>query len=218
MQPVIKNVLCDRDGTIIYDRHYLADPAGVELLPGAAAGLRALAERGLRLFVVTNQSGIGRGFFSQADYLACQAKMAADLAESGVVLADSAFCPHAPGGDNCGCRKPDIGMWQELSARHGLKAEESAMIGDKLDDIRFARKAGLAAAILVLSGKGEKSALELGLPTDPRSFPEGRYFDLAKHLPERLLERPDCLPDCLAVHLGGAADYLAAARPSKGHA
>jgi D-glycero-D-manno-heptose 1,7-bisphosphate phosphatase len=219
MKPVPKNLFCDRDGTIIYDRHYLADPAGVELLPGAAAGLLRISRLagGLKLFVVTNQSGIGRGFFSRAAYEACQAKMAADLAEAGVTLTDCAFCPHAPADPGCRCRKPDTGMWEELRARHSLRPEESVMIGDKPDDIRFARRAGFAAAILVLSGQGEKSALALGLPVDPRAFPEGGYFDVGKSVPDKVLAEPGSMPDCLAMDLGGAADYLAA-RLGGGHA
>jgi len=93
-------VLLDRDGTVIEDRHYLSDPSGVALLPGAAAGLAALAAAGARLFLVTNQSGIGRGYFTEADLHACNARLSDLLRGHGVCLADTAFCPHGPD-DGC---------------------------------------------------------------------------------------------------------------------
>ncbi|MFP4034909.1 MAG: HAD-IIIA family hydrolase, partial [Desulfovermiculus sp.] len=73
--PIITNILLDRDGTIIFDRHYLADPQGICLLPGAVEGLQALTSAGLRLFLVTNQSGIGRGYFTLQDFDRVQARL-----------------------------------------------------------------------------------------------------------------------------------------------
>ncbi|NHZ48831.1 HAD-IIIA family hydrolase, partial [Nitratidesulfovibrio liaohensis] len=118
-------VLLDRDGTVIEDRHYLSDPSGVTLLPGAARGLAALAAAGARLFLVTNQSGIARGYFTEADLHACNARLDELLGEHGVSLADTAFCPHGPD-DGCACRKPAPGMWLTLRDRHGLCAAATA--------------------------------------------------------------------------------------------
>ena len=89
-------VLLDRDGTIIADRHYLSDPAGVALLPGAAAGLRQLRQLGLGLAVITNQSGVGRGYFTAEQVDQVHRRMARLLEDEKVFLDGIYFCPHAP--------------------------------------------------------------------------------------------------------------------------
>lgn len=198
------NILCDRDGTIIYDRHYLSDPAGVELLPDSASGLRRLGAAGARLFVVTNQSGIGRGMFAEEDYLACAARLDSLLDEQGVRIADSVFCPHAPdenGRSGCRCRKPGPGLWLELKRRHGLDESVSAMIGDKPEDVAFGAGLGFAESILVLTGKGMKSAAGLGLP----ELPPGADF-----MPVDGARSGGVAPTCVARSIDSAADYLLA--------
>lgn len=192
----IASVFLDRDGTVIVDKHYLSDPAGVELLPGAAQGLRRLAAAGTTLYLVTNQSGIGRGFFSVEEYHACDAALVRILGESGVHLAGSAFCPHAPE-EECICRKPDIGMWETLRRAHDLDPTVCAMVGDKIDDIAFGRNAGFATTVLVLTGKGEAAAAKLDIPPlGPdeayRAVPEGKGV----------------MPHCVARDLDGAAAWI----------
>lgn len=167
--PVFSSLLLDRDGTLIKDKHYLADPEGVELLPGVGDALAALSRQGTRFFLLSNQSGVGRGMFGQEAVLACNERLAALLAPYGVRFADMLFCPHSPE-EACLCRKPAVGMWRTLEQRHGLKAEDSLMIGDKEEDMRFASAAGLAARILVLTGKGGDTAARLGL-APAASFP-----------------------------------------------
>ena len=164
--PVFSSLLIDRDGTVIKDKHYLADPEGVELLPGVGEALGALARRGLRFFLLSNQSGVGRGMFAQEAVLACNERLAALLAPYGVRFTDMLFCPHAPE-DACLCRKPATGMWRELEQRHGLRADDCLMIGDKEEDMRFAAQAGLARA-LVLTGKGGNTAARLGIDLSGR--------------------------------------------------
>ena len=146
--PPFVNILLDRDGTLIQDRHYLADPNGVRLLPGTVQGLQALTRAGCRLFIVTNQSGVARRYFSVSDFQAVQDRLEAELRGHGISLSGQAVCFHGPA-DACTCRKPETGLWTRLSKRFGLRPEESLMIGDKTSDIEFARKAGLAASILV---------------------------------------------------------------------
>ena len=162
----ITAVFLDRDGTIIEDRSYLGDPTGVTLLPGAAEGLRLLAGRGLRLFIVTNQSGIGRGYFSLDDYLACRAQLNKILAAEGVDINGEAFCPHDPDA-GCACRKPALGMWEELRVRHGLTPETCLIIGDKAGDLEFGYAAGFALSALALTGEGQKTAARLGVNLPP---------------------------------------------------
>lgn len=158
----ITTLFLDRDGTIIEDRHYLSDPNGVTLLPEAGEALSRLAGQGIQIFIVTNQSGIGRGYFSTEEYLACEARLDALLQDYGVTVIATAHCPHAPDKGSCSCRKPHIGMWEQLRDAHGLKAEECVMVGDKMADINFGRNAGFAASILVLTGKGVKTAQDYG--------------------------------------------------------
>lgn len=157
-----KAVLFDRDGTVIFDRHYLSDPDGVELIPGTGEALASLGKAGVSAYLVSNQSGIGRGYFPESGWYACQERLDELLAAYGAGFEDSRFCPHAPE-VNCDCRKPGIGMWKSLREAYGLEAASCAMVGDKPEDLRFGINSGLAAAVLVLTGKGEKSAEKLGL-------------------------------------------------------
>ncbi len=163
--PLIDSILLDRDGTIIVDKHYLCDPGGVELLPHVADALAHAYREGRRLFVVTNQSGIGRGMFTDAAYQACSDRLESLLAQHGARFTASRYCPHAPDsfGHGCTCRKPMTGMWMSLRTQYGLYAAKSVMIGDKGVDVAFGRRAGLAASILVLTGKGKTEAHRLGL-------------------------------------------------------
>ncbi|MEZ0575342.1 D-glycero-alpha-D-manno-heptose-1,7-bisphosphate 7-phosphatase [Halodesulfovibrio aestuarii] len=159
----IKNILLDRDGTVIVDKHYLSDPEKVELIPEGGRALAALQQAGMRLYIVTNQSGIGRGYFTEDDLHACTVRLD-ELAELfGAMIEDTVFCPHAPE-EECDCRKPLTGMWSQLKDMYGLLPEESVMIGDKQADIDLGKNAGLAASILVLTGKGEKERQKLELP------------------------------------------------------
>lgn len=156
-------VLLDRDGTLIEDRHYLSDPSGVALLPGVGTALSRLVQAGHPLFMVSNQSGVGRGYFTEEAVIACQKRLEELLEPYGVRFADAVWCPHAPE-EACLCRKPLPGLFDVLRARHGLVPETTFMIGDKLDDLGFAAHAGLSAGLLVLSGKGADHARKAGYP------------------------------------------------------
>jgi len=165
-------ILLDRDGTVIKDKHYLSDPTGVEFLPGVKESLSSLAGKGLRFFLVSNQSGIGRGMFSMEAAVAVNDRLADLLRPYGVTFTGVQFCPHAPE-HGCNCRKPATGMWDALQKQYGLDAGSTIMLGDKEEDILFAARAGLALRGLVLTGKGEDTAKRLALPrpgTDGVSF------------------------------------------------
>ncbi|ADU63289.1 MAG: D-glycero-beta-D-manno-heptose 1,7-bisphosphate 7-phosphatase [Pseudodesulfovibrio sp.] len=170
-------VLLDRDGTIIFDRHYLHDPAGVELLPGAAQGMRRMRELGWGLAVLTNQSGVGRGYYDEASVLACNARMAELLLAQGVRLDGIFFCPHEPEAA-CGCRKPAPGLMEQAARSLGFDPHESVMIGDKDVDMLLGRAVG-AATILVRTGKGGEH--------------EARCRDSADFVADDLLQAADIL-------------------------
>jgi len=161
--PAVTTILLDRDGTVIKDKHYLSDPGGVELLPGVAESLSSLSRKGVRFFVVSNQSGIGRGMFPREAAVAVNERLTEILRPYGVTFTDIQFCPHAPE-EGCRCRKPATGMWDVLRKQYGLAAESTLMLGDKEEDILFAARAGLALRGLVLTGKGEETAERLALP------------------------------------------------------
>ena len=158
----IRAFLLDRDGTVIKDKHYLADPDKVELLPGVADVLCGYAKQGMRFFLVSNQSGIGRGFFPLEAAVAVNERVAELLAPYGVIFTDMIFCPHAPG-EGCHCRKPGLGMWLSIRERFGLVPEECLMVGDKEEDMLFAAGAGFAVRALVYTGKGAETAKKLGI-------------------------------------------------------
>jgi D-glycero-D-manno-heptose 1,7-bisphosphate phosphatase len=148
----------DRDGVINEERDYVWRLQDFHLLPGAVAGLRRLQAAGYALVVVTNQAGIGRGLYTEADFQALSAHMRNHLAAEGVVLDGIYHCPHHPTagqGDYrraCDCRKPRPGMLLQAAAELGLDPARSVLVGDKLSDIQAGRAAGLARCVLVTSG------------------------------------------------------------------
>lgn len=146
-----KVIILDRDGTIVVDRHYPADPDALEFAPGAAAGLYRMSEMGFRLVVITNQSGIARGFFSSEKLQAIHERLKQMLGAIGVQLDGIYYCPHAPE-DECDCRKPKLGLLRQASLDLGFEMSESIVIGDKDSDIEFGNRAG---ALTMLVGKRE---------------------------------------------------------------
>ena len=149
-------VFVDRDGTIIAERSYLADPAGVHLVPGAASALADLRAAGLALVTVTNQSGIALGLYTDADYAAVAARLDAVLAEAGGPVDATEHCPHHPDVTGpCPCRKPATGMHRRAAAALGLDLERSYYVGDKATDVLPARDLG-GQGILVRTGYGRE--------------------------------------------------------------
>lgn len=158
-------VFLDRDGTLIEDPGYLADPARVRLLPGVPDALRRLSEAGYTRIVVTNQSGIGRGRYTTADFLAVEAEMERQLAATGATVDAAYHCPHLPT-DGCACRKPGTDLHRSAAAAHHLDPAASWCIGDREGDILAAAALG-ARAILVLTGEGARhveTAAAHGIP------------------------------------------------------
>jgi histidinol-phosphate phosphatase family protein len=148
-------IFLDRDGTVIEDPGYISDPASVRLLPGAVAALKRFGAAGYALVLVTNQSGIGRGYYSWDEYEAVAARLRALLAEAGIVLDAELACAHSPEeGETCGWRKPSPGMILEAARRLRLDLPRSLLVGDKLADIEAAAAAGLPRAVHVLTGAG----------------------------------------------------------------
>ena len=152
-------ILLDRDGTIIKEKNYLHDPAEAELLPGAAKGLRLLAEQGFHFAVTTNQSGIGRGYFTREAADKVNNKIDRLLAAEGVHIEGWFCCPHSPE-EKCRCRKPEPGLAQMAAAALGFEINDIAwVIGDKKADLDFAAALD-SPSVLVMTGYGAKSCEE----------------------------------------------------------
>ena len=155
-------VFLDRDGTLIVERHYLKDPAEVALFAGAGQALRRLQTAGFRLFVVTNQSGIGRGYFTVEDMHRVNRRMRELLAADGVSLEGLYYAPEAPDQPSRG-RKPSPQFLWDARDTEGVDLGKSYMVGDKLIDLECGWNAGVRRSLLVRTGYGvelEKAAPE----------------------------------------------------------
>ena len=160
-------MFADRDGTIIEDRRYIADPADVALIPGSPEALIRLRALGFALVIVTNQSGIGRGLYNLADYRRVAAETDRQLARAGVAVDATYFCTDAPGGDpETTCRKPSPVLYRQAARDLGLVLAGSYFVGDKLSDVLPAAALG-GTGILVRTGHGaaeEPRMIDEGVP------------------------------------------------------
>lgn len=150
-------VFFDRDGTLIDDIGYLANPEGVIFYPGVPEALKKLQDSGYLLVVITNQSGIGRGYFSEQTAIAVNLSLLNLLRERGVGLSAVYYCPHHPD-ERCLCRKPGIIMLKRAIDELGIDINSSWVVGDTDKDVRAGMNAGLRP-ILVETGKPEKGEL-----------------------------------------------------------
>lgn len=166
-------VLLDRDGTVVFDRDYLDDPAGLAFLPGAAEGLRRLHRGGYRLVIVSNQSGVGRGIFSAQRLEAMNQRLLAMVQEAGAALAGVYCCPHHPD-EGCGCRKPNPGLVEQAARELHFEPRESIVIGDRDSDIELGHRIG-AVTIRLLAPVAAPS-LSRADPTGDRGQPAADYI------------------------------------------
>jgi D-glycero-D-manno-heptose 1,7-bisphosphate phosphatase len=146
-----KVVVLDRDGTIVVDRDYLSDPEALQFAPEAESGLRRMRDMGFRLVVITNQSGIARGFFSISRLDDIHTRLRQMLGAIGVPVAGIYYCPHGPG-DDCECRKPSLGLMRQASEELGFDISKTIVIGDKESDVEFGRRAGGVTILIANSG------------------------------------------------------------------
>jgi histidinol-phosphate phosphatase family protein len=141
----------DRDGTLIEDRHFLADPDRVALMPNAATAIRTLNAAGALVVIVTNQSGIARGLLTEAQYAATAERVREAFAAAGARIDAMYHCPHYPEiSGTCECRKPGTLLHRRAAAEHGIALARSAFIGDRLRDVLPAKELG-GRGVLVAS-------------------------------------------------------------------
>lgn len=158
MMPTIRTthgrpfVVLDRDGTLIKEHNYLAEPERVQLLPDTASALRSMQALGFGLLIATNQSGVGRGYFSEQTLAAIHQRLESLLLQESVTVDAIYVCPHTPE-DECDCRKPRPGMIKRAGRELGLDPVQSFVVGDNWADIKLGKAVG-ATTVLVKTGYG----------------------------------------------------------------
>lgn len=147
-------IFLDRDGTLIRDVPFLHDPSRVELMPGVLDGLKALQEAGFTLVVVTNQQGIGLGYYSQQEFFEVNQALFRQFAPAGIKIARIYFCPHSLA-DECDCRKPGKLLLERAVKYFGTKADLCYMVGDSISDCQAAESAGCASVLISEKSGGQ---------------------------------------------------------------
>ena len=169
MNAPVKLVILDRDGVINQDSdHFIKSPAEWKPIAGSIEAIARLNQNGYRVVVATNQSGIGRGLFDMATLNAINDKMMGLVFRAGGRIDAIFFCP-CTAEQNCHCRKPDTGMFEDISARYQIGLNSVPCIGDSQRDLEAGAKAG-CAPVLVLTGKGKKTRDKGELPRGTRLF------------------------------------------------
>ncbi len=146
-----KAVFLDRDGVINVEKNYLYKIEDFEFIDGVFEALHYLQKFGYKLFIITNQSGIGRGYYTKEDFEKLTSWMLQQFQDQGIEISQVECCPHAPD-ENCTCRKPNTGMIENILKNHDIDLENSWLIGDKSSDIECANNAKIGNTIQVKSG------------------------------------------------------------------
>ena len=175
----MKLAILDRDGVINFDSdQYIKSPAEWRPIPGSIEAIARLNQSGFRIAVATNQAGIGRGLFDMATLNAINDKMMEMVFRQGGRIDALFFCPHTAL-EQCGCRKPRTGMFEEIAARFHTDLKGVPVVGDSLKDLQAAEQVG-AQPVLVLTGKGQKTQEAGGLPKKTIVF--DNLAEAARHL------------------------------------
>ncbi len=144
-----KAIFLDRDGVIIVEKDFISDISELEYIPRAVKALKSIPSQYLKI-IISNQSGIGRGFFTADQVDEFNAELIVDLKKKGVLIDKIYYCPHNPD-DNCECRKPKTGLFDLARREFNIDYAKSWMIGDKSSDIQAGKNIG-ASTIQVLTG------------------------------------------------------------------
>ena len=159
-------IFLDRDGTLIVETGYLHEPEKVELIPGAGEAVQRLADGGFELFIVTNQAGIGRGYYAEEQMHAVNERVAGEFAKFGVAFRKIYFAPEAPDQPSRN-RKPSPQMLLDARDEFGIDLDASYMVGDKVSGIECGWNAGVKCSILVRTGYGREHESQLGEANKP---------------------------------------------------
>ena len=152
----------DRDGVVNVEKNYLHRIEEFEFIDGIFALCRRYQERGFLIVIVTNQSGIARGYYSEADFAVLTAWMVGEFEKRGIRIAKVYHCPHHPEiSGECSCRKPEPGMFLEAASELGIDLERSVLVGDSERDIVAARRAGLHETYLLSAEATQSTATKI---------------------------------------------------------
>lgn len=189
----MKTVFLDRDGVINRNppnRGYVKTWAEFAFIPNARRAIRELTESGYRIFVITNQSGIGRGLYTEETVEDIHRRMVIEITKAGGKIDDVYCCPHHPDA-GCECRKPKPGMLKRAAQEHNINLSSAYLIGDFTTDISAGKRAGTSATFLVLTGLGQES-----------------YHDYINAAYYRHQNREECRPDRIFTDLYTATRWL----------
>ena len=142
-----KGVFLDRDGTVIRDVVYLNDPKRIEIFPESYEAIKKLNENGFLVFLVTNQSGVARGYVTEDMVKHINKLLVDEFKSKGALISDCSYCPHPVDG-GCECRKPNAGMIKELASKHDVNLSNSWMVGDRMSDVVAGLNAGCRSILL----------------------------------------------------------------------
>lgn len=142
-----KIIFLDRDGTINVDYGYVFKKEKLEFIPGVIEGLKILSDYDYKFIVITNQSGIGRGYYTLDQYFEFNNYMIEKLKENNISILDVYFCPHIES-DNCECRKPKTKLFLDAIKKHNIDTENSFVIGDKIRDLTISEKTNIKPILL----------------------------------------------------------------------
>ena len=157
-----KAIFLDRDGTINVEKHYLYKIQDFEFLPGVIDALKQLQQAGFLLIVITNQSGIARGYYTEEDFQKLNDWMVSTLRKQGVTIADVYYCPHLPDAQvsayrkDCNCRKPKLGMYEQAILDYNIQIGHSYAIGDKIRDCAICKSTPCKGFLI---GENEKTEI-----------------------------------------------------------
>ncbi len=180
----ISAVFLDRDGVLNEDRDdYIRSVADLNVYPFVPEAVRLLTDAGIKSYIISNQSGIGRGYFTLDENLKMFNKVMQAAASAGGKISGFTFCPHTPD-EGCPCRKPRTGMIRQVVSETGINLDETLMVGDSETDYKTARNAGIPF-ILVRTGKGSRWDRELR-QTDSELMIFGNLLEAVYYILRRL--------------------------------
>ncbi len=159
----MKAIFLDRDGTVNIDKNYVYKIEDFELIPKTIEALKNFQNKGYLIFIITNQSGIGRGYYKDDDFHKLNNHMLKVFSDNNIKITKTYYCPHVAK-DNCECRKPNTKFITDAAKEFKIKVKESFMIGDKTADIKMGENAGLKT-VLVMTGKSGKDGEFNATPT-----------------------------------------------------
>lgn len=175
-----RGVFLDRDGTINEDIGYVSKVENFRLIPGTKPALRLLREIGFKLFIVSNQSGVGRGIITADELKLIHSKMVEEFRHDDIEFDDIRYCPHRPE-DKCLCRKPQPKMLKDIARKHSVDLKKSYLIGDKISDVLTGKNADCKTVLLLSDTEG------VNLDEDDEEWP---------------------FPDFVAESLSGAVEWI----------